>query len=231
VTNGDVDKDSTAAASLVSELMTAGDDEDALASFRGKRMGQGPSVSVDQLRTARDVLLTLAATIEGGDEARWLALSEAAEQLGVREPRGYEADPESIQSDGEDMLPTQKPAASEPPTVARPRLGSAGLLPKTVAHASSDELGLAAETMAKREVPFAGRSMSAPVYAVLCASCGAFPKRVREIHAKFGIPNQQTRQALDDEWQRCFDEEPRLRELWDALFTQFRTWLIKYGHV
>ena len=93
------------------------------------------------------------------------------------------------------------------------------------------ELGLAAETMAKREVQVAGRSMSAPVYAVLCATCGAFPDRVSETHAKFGIADHEAREALDDAWQRVFDEEPRLRELWDALFKQFRAWLIQYGSV
>jgi hypothetical protein len=130
------------------------------------------------------------------------------------------------QLDADDERPTEKPPESDlPPTLARPPLA------KPAAPPSIDELALAAEIMAKREVPFEGRSMSAPVYAVLCATCGAFPGRVRETHAKFGIPNEEVRSTLDDAWQRCFDEEPRLRELWDALFKQFRAWLIQYGGV
>ena len=74
-------------------------------------------------------------------------------------------------------------------------------------------------------------AMTLPRYAAMCASCRAFPERVAETHAKFGIQGQAARLALDEAWRGRFEADPRLEELYRALLTRMSGWLTRYGAV
>jgi hypothetical protein len=68
-------------------------------------------------------------------------------------------------------------------------------------------------------------------YAALCASCGAFPLRIDETHTRFGLADRAARKTLDEAWRKRFDTDPREQQLYDALFTRFRAWLVQFGAV
>jgi hypothetical protein len=88
-----------------------------------------------------------------------------------------------------------------------------------------------AEALASHTVTAAGRRMTTADYAALCAACGAFPRRAREIQLRFGIGDDAARRALDDAWDDSFRSDDRLEELWRTLVQRFRGWLLQYGNL
>jgi hypothetical protein len=74
-----------------------------------------------------------------------------------------------------------------------------------------------------------GSHLSLAHYAVLCASCGAFPRQVPQAHAKFGIASRIAREVLDRAWDLRFQQQPEAQELWQALVSTYRAWLVEHG--
>jgi hypothetical protein len=75
------------------------------------------------------------------------------------------------------------------------------------------------------------RRITLTEYAALSAACGAFPRRLREMHARFGIADEAARRRLDEAWTARFGEDALLEQLWQTLRAQLRAWLVQYGEI
>ncbi len=64
-------------------------------------------------------------------------------------------------------------------------------------------------------------------YASFCAACAAFPTRVAQTQAEYGLPDDASRARLDDMWQDRFDDDPTLQTQWEQTFRQFSEQLKK----
>jgi hypothetical protein len=190
-------------ATLLLELLQLGEDDESLSRFRARLPAR--SLALSELRAVRRAVLLLAEGLEGGVAAR-ASLQTAAELL---------------QSSTTSIWPESE-ASPESTTV--PTIGDGSI------EASTEAIRPAA-ALARHVLEVDGRRMTLPEYAALCATCGAFPDRVRETHAKFGVSNDAARRRLDEAWQRCFAEHGDLEELWRALRAQFRSWLVQYGQL
>ena len=188
-------------ATILLELLQLGEDDESLARFRAR----SPSLALSELRAIRRAVLLLAEGLERGSSAR-TSMQTAAELL---------------QSAATSIWPESE-ASPESSTV--PTIGDASM------EASTEAIRPAA-SLARHVLEVDGRRMTLPEYAALCATCGAFPDRVRETHAKFGVSNDAARRRLDEAWQQCFAEDGNLEELWRALRAQFRSWLVQYGQL
>jgi hypothetical protein len=195
--------DTNEGATLLLELLQLGEGDVALLAWRERMPGR--ALGLPELRALRRAVLLLSEALYRS-EGRTL-MHTAAELLHSAASGGWrgpnETSPESS------TVPTFGETAQEADT-----------------RALRSPLALARHSL---EVD--GRRMSLPEYAALSAACGAFPDRVRETHAKFGVSDDAARRRLDEAWQKCFSEDGELEELWRTLRSQFRAWLVQYGQL
>jgi hypothetical protein len=59
-------------------------------------------------------------------------------------------------------------------------------------------------------------------YAAFCAACAAHPDRVFMTQVEYGVTSPEAREALDEDWQDRFDDDPELHAKWEKLFQHFR---------
>jgi hypothetical protein len=169
-----------------------------------RRLGEELGVALDDLRGARGVVAIVLDALDGDAQAvAWVRRAAAL-----------------ARDDEDDTVRPPAQATSPPPERAH------GVAPLSVGVLQGH-----AEELVRAAVELDNRSMRVVEYAVLCAACGAFPTRRREWHARFGVTDDDARRHLDDAWERRFESEPAVRELWDLLLRRFRAWLVQYGAV
>ncbi|MBI4703782.1 MAG: hypothetical protein HY744_21950, partial [Deltaproteobacteria bacterium] len=62
-------------------------------------------------------------------------------------------------------------------------------------------------------------------YASLCAECEACPERAAEIQARYQVPTEAVRRALEQRWRDDLARDPALGRRWEESRARYQAWL------
>jgi hypothetical protein len=68
--------------------------------------------------------------------------------------------------------------------------------------------------------------MALLIYASLCAELAVAPEKAAEILARYRVPDEASRRALDEHWQAQLATQADARGTFDAALTTYKEWFL-----